>query len=183
MTESRARSVADRRALDSLKAVAFDLIPEPAMVVDRDGALVVVNEAAEALFGQGLALLARGRFKAALPPDSALVSLINRAVTEDGAVRERDLEIALFGHPTFDADGAAAPLGDGVVLLTLHVRSGTLGVDRGGDIAGLRSVVGLGRMLAHEIKNPLAGIRGAAQLLKSGAKVNDVPLAQLIMDE
>ena len=183
MTESRVRSVGDRRALDSLKAVAFDLIPEPAMVVDREGALVAVNEAAEALFGQGLALLARGRFKAALPPDSPLVSLITRAYAEEGAVRERGIEIALFGHPTFAADGAAAPLGDGAVLLTLHVKSGALGVDRVTDIAGLRSVVGLGRMLAHEIKNPLAGIRGAAQLLKSGAKANDVPLAQLIMDE
>src|SRR5271156_1048365 len=138
MTESRARSVADRRALDSLKAVAFDLIPEPAMVVDRDGALVAVNEAAEALFGQGLALLARGRFKAALPPDSPLVSLITRAYAEEGAVRERGIEIALFGHPTFEADADAAPLGDGAVLLTLHVKSGALGVDRA-DVAGLRS--------------------------------------------
>jgi two-component system, NtrC family, nitrogen regulation sensor histidine kinase GlnL len=183
MTETKARSVTDGRALDSLKAVAFDLIPEPAMVVDRDGALVAVNEAAEALFGQGLALLARGRFKAALPPDSALVSLINRALAEEGPVRERGVEITLFGHPPFDADGAAAPLGDGAVLLTLHVKSGALGVDRVADLAGLRSVVGLGRMLAHEIKNPLAGIRGAAQLLKSGAKAADTPLAQLIMDE
>ena len=184
MTESRARSLAESRALDSLKALAFDLIPEPAMVVDPEGALVAVNEAAEALFGQGLALLARGRFKAALPPDSALVSLINRALAEEGAVRERGIEIALFGHPVFEADGAAAPLGDdGAVLLTLHVKSGAMGVDRAGDVAGLRSVIGLGRMLAHEIKNPLAGIRGAAQLLKGGAKVQDAPLAQLIMDE
>ncbi|PXA73789.1 ATPase, partial [Caulobacter sp. D4A] len=51
------------------------------------------------------------------------------------------------------------------------------------DAAGLRSVVGLGRMLAHEIKNPLAGIRGAAQLLKTGASAADQPLAQLIVDE
>ncbi|MFI4934748.1 MAG: nitrogen regulation protein NR(II) [Caulobacterales bacterium] len=183
MTESRSRLAPSPAALDALKAVAFDLIPEPAMVVDREGALVAVNEAAEALFGQGLALLARGRFKAALPADSALVTLINRALGEDGAVRERGIEIALFGHPPFEADGAAAPLSDGAVLLTLHVRGGALGVDRAGDPAGLRSVVGLGRMLAHEIKNPLAGIRGAAQLLKTGVKLDDAPLAQLIVDE
>jgi len=183
MTESRTRLLPGRAALDTLKANAFDLIPEPAMVVDRDGALVAVNEAAEALFGQGLALLARGRFKAALPADSALVILINRALAAEGAVRERGIEIALFGHPPFEADGAAASLGDGAVLLTLHVRGGALGVDRASDVAGLRSVVGLGRMLAHEIKNPLAGIRGAAQLLKTGAKPDDAPLAQLIVDE
>ncbi|HWA63534.1 MAG TPA: ATP-binding protein [Caulobacteraceae bacterium] len=170
-------------SLELLKANAFDLIPEPAMVVDREGALVAVNEAAEALFGRGLALLARGRFKAALPPDSPLVGLINRALAEGGAVRERGIEISLFGHPPFEADGAAADLGEGSVLLTLHVRGGALGVDRAADVAGLRSVVGLGRMLAHEIKNPLAGIRGAAQLLKTGAKAEDAPLAQLIVDE
>jgi len=183
MSDSRPRIVRQKGNLETLKALAFDLIPEPAMVVDRDGALVAVNEAAEALFGQGLALLARGRFKAALPPDSALVLLINRALAQEGAVRERGIEIALFGHPSFQADGAAAPLGDGAVLLTLHVRGGALGVDRASDIAGLRSVVGLGRMLAHEIKNPLAGIRGAAQLLKTGARSEDQPLAQLIVDE
>ncbi|HEY8571451.1 two-component system sensor histidine kinase NtrB [Phenylobacterium sp.] len=168
---------------DALKAAAFELSPDPAMVVDADGALVAVNEAAEALFGQGLGLLARGRFRAALPPGSALVSLLTRALEEDARVRERGVEINLFGLPPFEADGAAAPLGDGSVLLTLSVRTG-LGVERGGaEAAGLRSIVGLGRMLAHEIKNPLAGIRGAAQLLKSGAKPEDAPLAQLIVDE
>jgi two-component system nitrogen regulation sensor histidine kinase GlnL len=167
-----------------LKAAAFDLSPEPALVIDKDGAVAAVNEAAEALFGQGLGLLARGRFQAALPPGSALVALLNRAVEEGAKVRERGLEINLFGLPPFEADGAAAPIGDGAVLLTLHVRSGPLGGERSGaEAAGLRSIVGLGRMLAHEIKNPLAGIRGAAQLLKTGARAADVPLAQLIVDE
>lgn len=169
-------------ALDALKAAAFELSPEPALVVDREGGLVAVNEAAEALFGHGLSLLARGRFRAALPPGSVLVSLMDRAVFEGALVREHGVEVNLFGQPPFEADGAAVPLGDGSVLLTLHVK-GALGVERGADQAGLRSVVGLGRMLAHEIKNPLAGIRGAAQLLKTGASAADQPLAQLIVDE
>jgi len=169
-------------ASEALKAAAFDLNPEPALVIDRDGGLVAVNEAAEALFGHGLTLLARGRFRAALPPGSVLVSLIDRAIGQGALVREHGVEVNLFGQPPFEADGAAAPLGDGSVLLILHVK-GALGVDRSADAAGLRSVVGLGRMLAHEIKNPLAGIRGAAQLLKTGASAADQPLAQLIVDE
>ena len=174
--------VAPAKIADGLKIAAFDLSPEPALVVDREGALVAVNEAAEALFGQGLSLLARGRFRAALPPGSVLVSMMDRALFEGALVREHGVEVNLFGQPPFEADGAAAPLGDGSVLLTLHVK-GVLGVERASDAAGLRSVVGLGRMLAHEIKNPLAGIRGAAQLLKTGASAADQPLAQLIVDE
>ncbi len=170
----------------ALKAAAFDLSPDPGLVVDAQGALVAVNEAAQALFGQGLGLLSRGRFSAALPPGSALVSLIERATEEQTLVRERGLHITLFGLAPFEADGAAAPLGDGSILLTLSVKHGLgAGHERAGaEAAGnLRSIVGLGRMLAHEIKNPLAGIRGAAQLLKSGARAEDVPLAQLIVDE
>jgi two-component system nitrogen regulation sensor histidine kinase GlnL len=168
-------------ALEALKAAAFDFAPEPALVLDANAVLVAANEAAEALFGQGLAHLARGPVRAALPPGSPLAGLIDRALAEDRAVRERGLEVVIFGHPPLVADAAVAPLGGGAVLLTLHVR--VMGVDRAVDVAGLRSIMGLGQMLAHEIKNPLAGIRGAAQLLKSGAAPEDIPLAELIVDE
>src|SRR5688572_13794346 len=130
-------------SLEALKAAAFDLSPDPGLVVDAEGALVAANEAAEALFGQGLSLLSRGRFRAALPPGSALVELLNRAIEEDARVRERGLHISLFGLHPFEADGAAAPLGDGSVLLTLTVKNG-LGNDRAAhEAAGLRSLVGL----------------------------------------
>jgi len=178
------RAIQGGHSLELLKASAFDASPEPALVIGPDGALVAVNEAAEALFGQGLGLLARGRFGAALPPGSALVSLLERAAAEGVRVRERGVEISLFGHPSFEADGAATPLADGSVVLTLHVKGGALGAERAGaEQAGLRTIVGLGHMLAHEIKNPLAGIRGAAQLLKTGARSEDATLAQLIVDE
>jgi two-component system nitrogen regulation sensor histidine kinase GlnL len=168
---------------EALKAAAFELSPEPALVFNVDGALTAVNEAAEALFGQGLALLARGRFRGALPPESPLVRLFERALREEVRVREHGIEIGLFGQPAFLADGSATPMGDGSVLLTLHPKGGAMGLERAADPAGLKSVVGLGQMLAHEIKNPLAGIRGAAQLLKAGAAAEDQPLAQLIVDE
>jgi two-component system, NtrC family, nitrogen regulation sensor histidine kinase GlnL len=46
-----------------------------------------------------------------------------------------------------------------------------------------RSVIALASMLAHEIKNPLSGIRGAAQLLEQSAADEDRPLTRLICDE
>ncbi len=168
---------------EAFKASAFDLGPEPALVLDGEGAMVAVNEAAEALFGQGLALLSRGRFRTALPPGSPLVALIDRCAAEAGVVRERSLQVNVFGHPPFVADASATPLGRGAVLLTLRVRTASLAAERAADVAGFQSVVGLGRMLAHEIKNPLAGIRGAAQLLKGGLQAQDIPLAQLIIEE
>ena len=167
---------------ERMRASAFDLIPEPALILAADGSLVASNEAAQVLFGQGLALLSRGRFVDNLPPGSSLASLVERAIAEDNFVRERGLEIHLFNHPPFPADGSASPMGDGGLLLTLHLRPSAV-TPEGQGLAGLKSVVGLGRMLAHEIKNPLAGIRGAAQLLRGAAKAEDAPLAQLIVDE
>ncbi|MHB8529978.1 MAG: two-component system sensor histidine kinase NtrB [Caulobacteraceae bacterium] len=166
-----------------LKAAAFDLNPEPVLVLDPAGALAAANEAAQVLFGQGFALLARGRFTDALAPGCGLATLIERCRAAAGPVRDRSMEIGLLGHPSFEAEVAAAPMGDGSVLLNLRPRGSALGSERPGETVGLHSAAGLGRMLAHEIKNPLAGIRGAAQLLKSGANVEDVPLAQLIIDE
>ena len=46
-----------------------------------------------------------------------------------------------------------------------------------------RSVTGLAAMLAHEIKNPLSGIRGAAQLLETSVEDDDRALTRLIRDE
>ncbi len=166
---------------EALRAAAFDLNPNPALVFTAEGGLVAANEAAERLFGQSLGLLRRNLLSNALPTESALPLLVERAAREGAVVREREVEITLPDHPAFEAEVACAPLPGGLVQLALVLKSHTPAADRTADT--LRSVAGMGRTLAHEIKNPLAGIRGAAQLLSSGASPEDMALAQLIVDE
>src|SRR3546814_10472469 len=48
---------------------------------------------------------------------------------------------------------------------------------------GTRSAMGAAAILAHEIKNPLSGIRGAAQLLENGTEAGATALTQLICNE
>ncbi len=167
--------------LEATRAAAFDLWPEAAVVLDRHGRVLIANEAAQAMFGRGFAFLSRLSFLSVTPPQSPLARLIARCLEERSAVRERDLKLELPNSYSVMADVAATPLIDDNILVTLHTRPAA--AERSGDPAGLRSVMGLGQMLAHEVKNPLAGIRGAAQLLKSGASAQDIPLAQLIVDE
>jgi two-component system nitrogen regulation sensor histidine kinase GlnL len=167
--------------IEALKLAAFDLGPDPALLLDDTAHLIAANEAAETLFGQSLAQLARGGLKSALPKGSPLLTLVARCTARSGLIRERGVEVELLGHPAFVADAAVLRVGPDALLLTLAPSHATPAAERAAE--GLQSVAGLGRMLAHEIKNPLAGIRGAAQLLKSGVSAADMPLAQLIVDE
>jgi two-component system nitrogen regulation sensor histidine kinase GlnL len=163
----------------ALRAAAFEQSPSPALMFSATGDLLTANESAEALFGHGLALLARKRLLQGAP-DTPLAVLLFRAAEAGAPIRERRLEISLPGHPVIEVEAVATPLPQGPILLSLMVKAPTTGMDRSTD---LRSVAGMGRTLAHEIKNPLAGIRGAAQLLKTGAPPDDAALAQLIVDE
>ena len=167
---------------EGLKAQAFEAGADPALIIGSDGALRAANEAAETLFGQGLGILSRARFRDAVAAGEKVDLLMARALETGSPARERDVEFALPGQPPFQAGIVASPLTEGSVLLTLHP-SGAHIARRTLDVHGLRSIGGLGRMLAHEIKNPLAGIRGAAQLLKSGVKAEDAALAELIVEE
>jgi two-component system nitrogen regulation sensor histidine kinase GlnL len=170
-------------APDALHEQAFDRHPAPGMVFGADGVLLAANEAAKSLFGRTMGALMRRRLSDALPPDSLLPAIVEKAGREGVTIREPAVDISLPDSAPMEAEAVVTPLADGVVLLTLNVKAHSGGLEL---TAGtLRSVAGMGRTLAHEIKNPLAGIRGAAQLLGAGAGngVEDAALAQLIVDE
>jgi len=153
------------------------------LILDQEGYLLATNEACEGIFGRTMGALSRRPFSEAFPSGALVPTMLARAADEGVIVRERSVEMALPDLPTIEAEATVAPLPDRMLLLTLNVRAKGSGPDR--TSGTLRSVAGMGRTLAHEIKNPLAGIRGAAQLLRSGGGggMEDAALAQLIVDE
>ena len=175
------KSISEERPRDAVCVAAFDGGPWPALILTSAGAMLAANEAAEVQFGQSLAAVRRRGFLHAAAPQSALAELFTRAVAEHAPLRQNGVEIALGGSTPFEAEAIIVPLSADLVLATFYVESQGSRLERASE--ALRSVAGMGRTLAHEIKNPLAGIRGAAQLLKIGASLEDQPLAQVIVDE
>jgi two-component system nitrogen regulation sensor histidine kinase GlnL len=80
--------------------------------------------------------------------------------------------------------GALTGEGADLLVLTLHERSMAEKMDRHlTHRNAARSITAMAAMLAHEVKNPLSGIRGAAQLLEQDADPAGRTLTQLICDE
>jgi two-component system nitrogen regulation sensor histidine kinase GlnL len=169
------------------RSCILEALPNAILTVSRDDVIDDANAAAEAFFELGKPLLIGQRIDRLLPFGSPLITLI-RQVRERGAtINEYKVDV---GRPGQDGDRRVdvhcAPLAenDGLVLVVLQERTIADKIDRQLSHRGaVRSVSGLASMLAHEIKNPLSGIRGAAQLLESGLGDADRALTRLICEE
>ncbi|MSO92733.1 MAG: PAS domain-containing protein [Rhodospirillales bacterium] len=164
----------------------LNALPLPITVVDADANILRVNDAAERFFQSSGSQLAGKSLRHLLPDDSPLFSLIEQVRTSGSAVSDYGLALdsARFGRRTVNVQ--AAPMADapGLVVVALQERSIAEMMDRQLAHRGAaRSLSGMGALFAHEVKNPLSGIRGAAQLLEQGAAPADLPLTALIRDE
>lgn len=162
-------------------------LPHPVITVAADDRLVDANVAAEAFFEASLAVLARHRLQEFVPFGSPLLALVEQVRTRGAAVNEYRVDL---GTPRNGGerivDIHVAPLAEvpGHVVIMLQERTIADKMDRQLTHRGAaRSVTALASMLAHEIKNPLSGIRGAAQLLEISASDDDRSLTRLITDE
>jgi two-component system nitrogen regulation sensor histidine kinase GlnL len=162
-------------------------LPNPILALDGDNNIVDANTAAEDFFDMGRSALKRSRIEDLLPFGSPVLGLIEQARERRGPVNEYRVDL---GTPRIGidrvADVHAAPLMDEANGLVLMLQGRTIAdkMDRQLTHRGAaRSISALGSMLAHEIKNPLAGIRGAAQLLETAVTDDDRALTRLICDE
>src|ERR1700756_259651 len=165
----------------------LNALPHPVVVVAPEGKVVDANVAAEAFFEVSVLLLRRMSLRGLVPFASPLLTLIEQVRNRGAAVNEYKVDLGTPRNPGDRlVDLHVAPLAEqpDYVVVMLQERSIADKMDRQLTHRGAaRSVIALAAMLAHEIKNPLSGIRGAAQLLEQSADDEDRALTRLICEE
>jgi two-component system nitrogen regulation sensor histidine kinase GlnL len=166
-------------ASDSLWAA----LPMPAVRIDTHGRIMRANPAAEALMVMSERALEGHFLWDRLPMDQDISAALQRIANHGTAVTLADLRVRPTGQPGQNCRLQLAPMdGDILCLIDLHGDLGRMERDAQAQSAA-RSAAGMAAMLAHEIKNPLAGIVGAAQLLEMGLSPQDQELTGMIVEE
>jgi two-component system, NtrC family, nitrogen regulation sensor histidine kinase GlnL len=180
-------SAAESLVMVSSADAVLNALPHPVIVVAPDGKVVDANAAAEAFFEVSLLLLRRQSLRDLVPFGSPLLALIEQVRARGAAVNEYKVDLGTPHNPgdrLVDLHVAPLPEQLDYVVVVLQERTIADKMDRQLTHRGAaRSVIALAAMLAHEIKNPLSGIRGAAQLLEQSVDDEDRTLTRLICDE
>src|SRR5579864_8050555 len=167
-------------------ALVLSALPDPVIALDRSGAVRFVNPAAEQFLGISAAALQGVPLSDFVVASSPLFGLVEAVWRNGGSIAEYDVLLAgprLPARPV-TIQGALAGEGADLLVLALHERAIADQMDRQlTHRNAARSMTAMAAMLAHEVKNPLSGIRGAAQLLEQDADDSARQLTQLICDE
>jgi len=172
---------AERQAVAVLAA-----LPDAVVVVDAEDRVRDANPAAEQLLGLSSSQMAGQPLADAVRPDGPLFALVARARESGAAVSEYCVPLSLRRGGVLAADLRMAPIAEVPGAVAILLRERTMADKLGGQIAQQaagRALATLAMTLAHEIKNPLAGIRGAAQLLEPDQGEGGKNLARLIVGE
>lgn len=162
-------------------------LPHPILMIASNGAIIFANAAAESFFSMSAAMLKRSKIKDVVAFGCPLLALIEQVQATSTTVNEYGIEVSsprLAQPKLIDVYGGPMPDDPRNIFLMLQQRSMAQMIERQlTHRAAARSVSGMAGVLAHEIKNPLSGIRGAAQLLEPSLSDEDRALTQLICSE
>lgn len=161
-------------------------LPAATVVVDEQNIVRYANMSAEQLFQSSAAILTGSALADIVPPTGPLLALVDQARTADVPMAAHGvvLDTPKTGIRTMSVH--VAPMIDNPGWLVVSQQEQTRALKIGQQLehrSAARSMTAMASMLAHEVKNPLSGIRGAAQLLGQDASEEDRKLTQLICDE
>jgi two-component system, NtrC family, nitrogen regulation sensor histidine kinase GlnL len=157
-------------------------IPVPVLLVSPDNRIVLANDASEAFFGRSKRRLEGQAITEALQFESERMNAA--LVARDGDISAQDMELkSAHGSITVDINISTLPTEPDWRIAIISPRNG--GREHIGDQkdGGQQQAMGAPAILGHEIKNPLAGIKGAAQLLARRVDEKSRPLTELIVNE
>ncbi len=160
--------------------------PVAMVLLDAANRFRFTNQAAEQFLGISAASLYQLGLQDLVPPDNPIFLLIGQVRSGDVTISEHDmtLESPRLRKSGITVQGSPVPEEPGSVLLVLQDASTARALNRQMNFrSAARSVAGMAAILAHEVKNPLSGIRGAAQLLEASVAADDRELTVLIRDE
>ncbi len=167
-------------------AAVLNALPDPVLVVGDGDEILYVNSAAEQLFRASFAYLKMKVLTDIIPHDSPVLLLLGR-VRRSGSTMSQHavrLDTPRIGEHLVRVDAAPMSENQERVVLTLQKQSIAGRIDRSlTHRDSTRSVSAMAALLAHEIKNPLSGVRGAAQLLEQSLDPEDAQLTRLIVEE
>lgn len=165
----------------------LSVLPHPILVLGDDDRVLYANAAAETFFSLSQGVLKRQTLPDIIAFSSPLSALVGQVRRTGATVNEYGIDVGLPRsgvQKLVDVFAGAMPDHASLIVLMLQQRSMAQMIERQlTHRAAARSVSGLAAVLAHEIKNPLSGIRGAAQLLEPGLRDDDRALTQLICTE
>ena len=166
--------------------VIWASLPIPALLIDESGHIVEVNPAAELFFNASARSLKGQGLDARVRVDADLDEAVTRARANQSALFINDVDVTPGDRAAVQCTIQIAPMADnpGIVMLLFSPREIADRLGRAGAAkTAAKSAIGMAEMLAHEIKNPLAGISGAAQLLSMNLGPEDRELTDLIVEE
>jgi len=164
----------------------LDSLMVPVLLLAPSNRIRYANGAAENFFSMSSSQLRQHGVGDLLPGDHPLFLLLDQVRRQGVVVVEHELSLdgPRLRRTGITVQGTGLAEEPGSVMLTFHDASAARALDRQLTFRNAaRSVSGMAAILAHEVKNPLSGIRGAAQLLESSVSEEDRELAVLIRDE
>ncbi|WP_300057833.1 ATP-binding protein [uncultured Roseobacter sp.] len=161
-------------------------LPVPTLIIGPDDRIVEINSAAEGFLNVSSKSVREIPVWDQIAVNDPLEAAFERARNSGTPLFVNDVDVGSGERAPMQSDLQVAPLvghpGHMILMISPRELAGRMTQNHSVKSAA-KSAIGMAEMLAHEIKNPLAGITGAAQLLSMNLKTEDLELTDLIVEE